>query len=135
MALKNAFIIAFLSIQLIVPLRGFIWDRFDTRGDFSWNMYADDYFCLTSYRLISSGGEERRIDFWRFFNTPARSPRVLNRAVLSQFHAWWCRELRRTTSDPLLGRVGCQLNGGPMIALITPAVDICSAPNFGVIRS
>ena len=130
---KNLFIAAYLVIQLLLPLRGCLYDKFETPGNFSWNMYSALYGCKTQYRLDTPEGETRWLQYRDYFNRPELSERVFFADVLPEYHRWLCEEFRRQGElGSLRGYVSCRLNIGPDVALADRNVDLCTAPNYGV---
>ena len=130
---KNAAIIAYLAIQLILPLRGFIWNKHETRGNFSWNMYSQTFQCRVRYRLHKTDGGVGRISHRELFNRPKRAAMVYHRDVLPAFHEFMCEEFRnRGDMEKITAKMSCSLNKGPRVDLVHRSVDICTAENFGV---
>ena len=130
---KNLFIAAYLVIQLIVPLRGCLYDKFESRGNFSWNMYSALYGCRTHYILDTKEGETRRLRHRDYFNRPELSTRVFFADVLPEYHRWLCEEFRRR-GEPgsIRGYAICPLKYGLRVSLVERSVDLCTAPNYGV---
>jgi len=129
---KNLFISAYLIIQVTLPLRGCLYDRFENDGDFSWNMYTYIYTCRVQYRLDSPDGETRWPRHEDYFNRPERSW-FIHADSLPEFHRWLCDEFRRKGElGTLRGYRNCIVNDGPEIALVDEMVDLCTAPNYGV---
>ena len=130
---KNLFIIAYLIVQLALPLRGLLYDKFKTRGNFSWNMYSMIYGCRTQYRLDTPQGETRWLRHEEYFKLPDHYMDVSFRDTLPKFHGWLCNELRRQGElGTLRGYSTCTFNLGPRTELVNPNVDLCTAPNYGV---
>jgi len=130
---KNLFIGAYLIIQLTLPLRGCLYDNFETRGNFTWNMYSTRRACSTQYRLDTPAGETRWLRYEDYFNRPEYYARVLYSDVLPKFHHWLCDEFRRQGElKTLRGYAICSLNRGPDMELVDRTVDLCTAPNYGV---
>ena len=131
-AATNAFIVAYLCVQLLVPLRGLLMDKSDTRGDFSWNMYAGRYTCLTSYMIRTPGGMPQIVDHRPYFKREKSSGKIFHRDVLPVFHAWLCDELHDAL-DParLEAWVSCRTDEEPTQALVLPGTDICAAAEHG----
>ena len=120
------FVAAWLLGQLALPLPGLLRDRTETRGNFSWNMFADGYTCNVRYAARDGAGGERVLDYDGFFRDEASSAKALHRDVLPEFHAWLCRE-KLPAGSQLRGLVSCSLNGGPWIDLVPPNTDLCRA--------
>ena len=130
---KNLFIAAYLVIQLILPLRGCLYEKFETGGNFSWNMYSRRYGCRTQYRLDTPEGETRWLSHRDYFNQPAYYRRVFYTDVLPEYHRWLCDEFRRQGElGSLRGYAICPLKYGLKVSLIERGVDLCTAPNYGV---
>lgn len=130
---KSLFIGAYLIIQLILPLRGCLYEKFETRGNFSWNMYSTRYSCWTQYRLDTPQGETRWLRLQDYFIRPEYFTRVSYRDVLPKFHRWLCDEFRRKGElGTLRGYSICALNRGPRMELVDRKVNLCTAPNYGV---
>ena len=130
---KNLFIAAYLIIQMTLPLRGCLYDKFENPGYFSWNMYTTSYECGTQYRLDTPAGETRWLRYEDYFNRPEYYTRVLYSDVLPKFHHWLCDEFRRQGElKTLRGYAICSLNRGPDMELVDRTVDLCTAPNYGV---
>ena len=121
---------AYLALQLALPLPGLLRDKHETRGDFSWNMYAHDYACSIAYTVHGADGALRALDFEAQFRNSMSSSKVLHRDVLPRFHAWLCAE-RLGPSESLRGLVSCQLDGGPWTDLVDPTADLCAAARIG----
>ena len=81
---KNLIIVAFLTIQVTLPLRGFLYDTFATSGNFTWNMYSSLSGCWTQYRLDTPQGETRWLRHKDYFKFPDYSPQVFYIDVLSE---------------------------------------------------
>jgi len=130
---KNLFIVAYLIIQLALPLRGFLYDRFESSAFFTWNMYSNLYLCQHQYRLETPEGETRWLTHEDYFNRPFISMRVFFADVLPEFHRWLCEKYRRQGElENLRGYAICSVNNGPVLKLIDRNVDLCAAPNYGV---
>jgi hypothetical protein len=129
----NAFIVAFLALQLGLPLRGLLTDKYQTRGDFSWNMYSQHYRCAVHYYQIPPGGTPRELDARSAFARPEKATHLLHRDVLPWFHAWLCREAARATGErvELRAHVECKLNDEPPAVLVDRSVDLCAAAGPG----
>jgi len=130
---KNLFIAAFLIIQVTLPLRGYLYDRFETRGNFSWNMYSSTYKCSSLYRLDTPEGEILWPRYQDYFNLQILFTRVFHADYLPEFHRWLCDHFRSQGQlGSLRGYATCFLNNGPPVELVDRTVDICTASNFGV---
>ena len=120
----------YLAFQLLLPLPGLVRDKLATRGDFSWNMYADTYTCSVLYTVHESDGRIRTVDYDAQFRNEIFSTKILHRDTLPSFHRWLCREL--APGQELWGLVSCRLNDGAWIDLVRPATDLCSPAGRGV---
>jgi hypothetical protein len=130
----NAFLGAFLAIQLLLPIRGFVRSNLDDPNMFTWNMYATTHFVRVRYEAVTPGASPVLVDYKSHFNNRSRAPLAIHRDTLPRFHAYLCRELKR--KDPrvrLYGDVKAQLNGGPWVTLVRPGVELCGAPDHGVV--
>lgn len=131
--MRNLLVVAFLAVQLLLPLRGVLWSDHDTQADFSWNMYTRLYECRADYRLVDGQQRTQKMDIPRFFRAPDRYMTVYRRDTLPRFHAWLCEEHRkRGEPGNIVATVRCSANQGPYVALVRPVHDICSAPDYGV---
>jgi hypothetical protein len=129
----DAFLVAFLAVQVLLPVRGFVQDKRQTRGNFTWNMYSKDYDCTVEYDLVRPDGTSESIRLGRFFNRRSHVNRVYHRRMLPEFHRWLCDHFREEQAlGEIHGRLDCSLNGGPETPLVQPGVDICTAPDHGV---
>ncbi len=124
------FVAVYLAFQLLLPLPGLVRDKLATRGNFSWNMYADTYTCSVLYTVHELDGRIRTVDYDAQFRNEVSSTRILHRDTLPSFHRWLCREL--APGEELWGLVSCRLNDGPWIDLVRPAADLCSPAERGV---
>ena len=130
---KNLFIVVFLIIQVTLPLRGCLYEKFETRGNFTWNMYSTLYSCETQYRLDTPQGEIRWLRLQDYFIRPERFTEVSHSDVLPKFHRWLCDEFSREGElGTLRGYSLCSLNRGPRMELVDRNVNLCTAPNYGV---
>ncbi len=131
---KNLFIVAYLIIQLFLPLPGILYDKFETRGHFSWNMYSVRYSCRTQYRLDTPAGKTHWPRHEDYFNLPELSTRVFFGDVLPEFHRWLCDKFRRQGKlGSLRGYAICILNNRLKAELVDRGVmDLCTAQNYGV---
>ena len=128
--LTQFFIMAYLAVQLLVPLRGLVQDKFETRGNFSWNMYSRRYSCGTAYTLHADG-VVRSIDLALYLR--GQTPKAFHRDTLPRFHAWLCDELDAQRGTRLIGAVAfCRIDDGPRVDLVRPGIDICVADDYGV---
>ncbi len=111
----------------------FFYERFETRGNYSWNMYSRNYICWSQYRLDTPEGETHWPVNDDHFNREASSSHAFYGDFLPEYHRWLCDKFRREGKlGSLRGYVNCSLNGGPRRELVDRGVDICSAPNYDV---
>ena len=130
---KNLLILAYLGIQLFLPLRAFFHDKLETRGDFSWNMCSQRYQCQAVYSLTTPDGKTHPMHHKKAFRRSDRSHGVLHRDRLPAFHAWLCDEAHRNGAlGSIYATVRCSVNIERGMDLIEPDVDLCTAPNYGV---
>jgi hypothetical protein len=130
----TAFLVAWLGLQLLLPIRGFLYDKLETRGNFSWNMYSRRYSCHAEYALRRPDGTEIPVDPDDFFRRSGPG-KTYHRDVLPVFHAWLCETMReRGDAGTLLGEVACSRDNGPYRELVAENTRICEAPNFGVLE-
>ena len=131
---KNIFIVAFFAVQLFMALPGFLYNQYEERGRFSWNMYSFLYHCKIRYELVISEGERTTINHREFLNNRTRSFEFLHRDDLPKFNAFVCdATLPRNNVEAIHASVACRLNHRPAVQFITRGVDICAAPNYGVV--
>lgn len=131
--LTNILIIAFLAVQLLLPLRGFIHNPFETRARFSWNMYAKKHEVKVFYYYLTPRGDRVPINYKTHFNNPARATLVHHRDTLPEFHAYLCDVIKQLDQrNQLFGEVISRVNEGEEVELVTHRLDLCSAPNYGV---
>jgi hypothetical protein len=124
----------YLAVQLALPVRGFLYDKLTTRGNFTWNMYSKLYECQAAYIATLPGGETVEIDYRRFFKRPDRAQVVFHADVLPRFHEHMCRVLREDDEvERIDGICLCSIHDGTFFDLVERDVDICSAPDHGVI--
>ncbi len=128
----NLFLLGFLAIQLALPLRGLVRDRVQSRGDFSWNMYASRYQCRIGYLRVDRDGSATPVDYKEHFRRKRVAMRVFHREDLPTFHDYLCRTL---SEDPSFWRLGgtvtCQVNEGAMNTLLPENSEVCSAGTYG----
>lgn len=125
------FIVGFLALQLLLPLPGLLRDKRDSRGNFSWNMYADTYTCSVLYVVREEGGMIRSLDHRAYFRDGDPTS-IFHRDALPAFHAWICESIETRGAGHVEALVTCSANGGPWIDLVEPAAAICTADNHGV---
>ena len=131
----NIFLIVFLGVQVLLPLRGFVSSKFETRGNFTWNMYASIYSCSTGYTLVRSSGQMVEIDVRKKFRRSSQLGKISHLDVLPVFHAWLCSDLeRRGERGRLFGTMSCRLNDGTPRQLVSEKVNLCGDENYGVLK-
>lgn len=131
-AIIQAFIIGFLGFQLALPVRGLVFDKRHSRGNFTWNMYSQSRTCSVDYRLVQRDGTMRELNYRDFFVRKSRASHVLFPDTLPHFHEWLCRTTQGQRAA-IHARVSCSLNGSPRFELTDPAQDICTEPDWGVL--
>lgn len=130
----NPLIAGYLVIQVLYPIRGFIADRFDTWGRFTWNMYASSYKCRARYQVVDDSGATRPVDIRPYLTRGiSLGANTYHRDALPVFHKFLCAELARAnTGGRLSARCECTVNDGETQSLIVDTGDICRAANYGV---
>jgi hypothetical protein len=130
---SNLLIAGFILFQVLYPIRGVVEDKFDTWGNFTWNMYSQTYECRTRYRLMEQSGVQQDLDLKQYFVIPAKIGQVLNRENLPVLHQFLCEQLvREGKPGRILGRVSCTKNKVETEALVRENEDICTASNHAV---
>ena len=130
----NLLIVGFLLFQLIYPIRGLVKNKFDTWGEFTWNMYSQTYVCTTRYQLADRSGARHEVNLRPYFAVPDKIGRVFNRQDLPTFHKFLCEELAREgRQGQILARVSCTKNQVQTERLVRENEDICTAPNHAVV--
>ena len=130
---KNAFLAVYLGVQIALPLRGFVYEPYDDRAQFSWNMYSRRYSCEVAYAGVRPEGGLFRIHHKELFNKPFFASRVYTRSQLPGFHAWLCDEAdRRYELTGIIASGTCRWNYNDWVELIRPNVNICSDPDHAV---
>lgn len=126
-ALRNVLVGIYLLVQAILPLNGFLHDKLETRGDFSWNMYAQMYSCSRRYVLVTPDGRGQLLDLADFFATDIGSTRVCHEDRLQAFHDWLCEDLaRQGRAGVLKAGIEGTLNGAEPVPLIERYTDLCT---------
>lgn len=131
---RDGLVIAYLAVQLALPVRGLFLDKLETRGNFSWNMYSQRYECDARYFQLMSDGRSVRINADALVRG-GRLGSVCHRDRLPRFHAWLCREARRR--DPgstVRGGVRASHNLGAFRRMVDTATDICADDSYGIRR-
>ncbi len=126
----NVLIAGFLLVQLALPLRGLLLDKYQTRGDFSWNMYSQHYRCSVRYEQLLPDGTAHELDVRAAFPRRDKASHVVHRDTLPRFHTWLCREAELRTAGRgarLRARVACRLNERPEALLVDPGRELCPA--------
>ena len=130
---SNIVIIGFLVFQVFLPIRGLVRDKFDTWGEFSWNMYSQTYECRARYRVVDQSGTQRDLNLQQYFALPGKVGRVFNRQDLPRFHEFLCQQIAREgTPGRILARVSCTRNKVQTESLVRESEDICTAANHAV---
>ena len=132
---RNAFVIAYLAVQLTLPLRGFLREKLETRGNFSWNMYSQRYTCEARYVLMTPTGRGLWIDHREYSRVPDQISTVFRADWLPIFNDWLCEELHQ--QDQLgerRARVRCRHDFGPRVELVEPYREVCSISEQGVLE-
>lgn len=126
LALRNLAVAAYLAVQLLLPLNGLLHDKTETRGDFSWNMYSQDYSCSRRYVLLTPDGRGELLDLDAYFATDIGSQRVCHADRLGRFHDWLCAELeQRGRAGVLKAGIEARLNYGDDVTLLERYADLC----------
>ena len=135
-ARQNLFIGVYLVVQLLLPMRGILQDKYDTRGSFSWNMYSQNYKCKIDFQLVDLRGRESTIPYHETLNRPNSAIKLAHRDNLRRYNAWLCDEMRAYDDDfaGVYAKADCSLNGGPRVDLTRRGIDVCSAPGYGVLE-
>jgi hypothetical protein len=132
--IKNLFIVLFFGVQLGLAMPGLLYDRYETDGRFSWNMYSAHYQCRVKYDLIGPDGTGTPINYARYFNRPERMVLILNRSDLPAFNKYLCAVFpRRPPSESIHASVQCTLYNRQPVEFIDHDTDICAALNYGVL--
>jgi hypothetical protein len=130
---KNVFLVAFFALQLAAAVPGFVYDKHETRGNFSWNMYSTSHECSGKYALVLESGKLVPIEYENAFNRPQRAHIVFHRDTLPEFHRYLCDELvYKGGGKRIHGQVECKIDKGRRIVLVERSVDVCTAPGWGV---
>ena len=126
-------IAGYVVFQVLYPIRGLVEDKFDTWGEFTWNMYSQTYECRTRYRLVAQSGAQQDLNLQQYFTIGNKVGRVLNRQDLPVLHAFLCEQMAREGKPgQILGRVSCTRNKVETETLVRENVDICTAANHAV---
>ena len=126
-------IAGFVSFQLLYPIRGLVQDKFDTWGEYTWNMYSQTYECRTRYRLMEQSGVQQDLNLRSYFVLPDKVGRVLNRQDLPVLHKFLCEQMaREERPGRILARVSCTKNKVETESLVRENEDVCTAPNRAV---
>ena len=130
---KNLFIIIYLIIQVTLPLRGFLYERIENRGNFSWNMYTYFYRFQVQYRLDTPQGETHWLAINDYFKRKGSPGTAFIGEFLPKFHRWLCDKFRSEGKlGSLRGYVHGSVNGGTTWDVVDRNVDLCTAPNYGI---
>ncbi len=129
----NLLIAGFILFQVLYPIRGLVEDKFETWGNFTWNMYSQTYECRTRYRLVAQSGTEQDLDLKQYFVIPVKIGQILNRTDLPVLHKFLCERMAREGKPGrILARVSCTKNKVETEALVRETEDICTAANHAV---
>ncbi len=130
---RNLLIAGYVTFQVLYPIRGLVEDKFDTFGEFTWNMYSQTYRCTTRYAVVDSSGSQPITDFRKYFNSPSEVSRVFHRDALPRFHKFLCAQLAAEGGrSQLRGFVECTKNDAESEILVGDIANICAAPNYAV---
>ena len=123
-------------VQLVLPIKGLVTSRIDSRSHYSWNMYSRNYGCEVGYQLITPDGQIEMLDYRQYLARPSRASMLFHRDVLPAFHEGLCSQLRdEGRLKTLRGSVACRNDQrGVPTELIEANGNICEADNFGVGR-
>lgn len=131
---SHFFVVAYVALQLALPLRGCLVEKTQARGDFSWNMYAEYSVTSALYLLTPPNASATQLDPAQYFNRRSAVQKIFFPDRLPAFHAWLCERLR---AEGRLGRLSAEISvQAPPQAprkLALPTMDLCTAPNYGVI--
>lgn len=130
----QAAVVGYLAIQVLLPLRGLVGDRFAEPRDFTWNMYSFRSRCEGRYELTEPSGQRARLDPSTFFHDPYGAALTFQRLRLPAFHRYLCDGFREAGRlQRLEGAMRCEYPGGRQVVMVRPDADLCSAPNYGVL--
>jgi hypothetical protein len=130
--IRSLAVLGWVLVQLLLPARGLLSSKFDSRGNFSWNMYADVYGCHVLYSLTDATGRTIALPLQQYFNRPDQLHMILHGDVLPRFNEWLCAELQREgKTGRVRAEVRCRLNDAEERALVDE-LDVCAAPGTGV---
>ncbi len=131
---KNLYVLAYLSLQLLLPLRGCFYDKLETRADFSWNMYSQLYNCQARYILTTPDGISRPMPYHKAFYRWDRVKMIFHRDRLPHFHAWLCDNAQQNgVLGNIRAAVRCSVSTDErLVDLVESGVDLCTASNYGV---
>lgn len=127
--LLHGAIVAYLAIQIALPVRGLLVERLDDRGAFSWNMFSYRRECIAGFARRTPDGLEA-VDPRRWLKKGRRRAQLWHRNVLPHWNEFLCEQL---PGERLEAYVACRIDDGPLRPLIRPGTAICEAPNFGVV--
>lgn len=129
----NLFILTYLALQLTLPLRGYLREKLETRGNFSWNMYSQQYSCDARYVLLTPDGRGLMVEPEDYARRPDRIGTVFRRDWLPVFNDWLCGQLREEAKyGNLEARVRCRHDFRPRVDLLEPYTLICTISEEGV---
>ena len=125
----NVFLLAYLALQLTLPMRGCRHDAIETRGNFSWNMYSRVYTCNYDYEWVSRYGQVKPIDIRKYFNRSRGATKIMHADTLPMFHAWLCNKMRdEHPQDAVRAFVSVREDDRPSRTLVARGTWICSDP-------
>jgi len=131
----NLLIAGYVAFQGLYPIRGLVQQKFDTIGDFTWNMYSQTYTCTRRYSFVDASGAHPVPDFGGFFRRPEKLPRAFHRDILPIFHKFLCDQIAaQGKSGRLTGFLECTRNKAESEVLVNTDGKICTAPNYGVTK-
>lgn len=130
---SSLLIAGFLLLQVLLPIRGLAKDKFDTWGEFSWNMYSQTYQCRTRYQLVDRSGATQELDLRPYFVDPGLIGHVFNRQHLPVLHRFLCAQMAREgRPGRILARVSCTRNKVKSESLVREGEDVCTSANNSV---
>jgi len=126
--LASAAIASWLAVQIALPVRGLLLDAYQTRGRFSWNMYAHRYPCEAGYRYDTADGRRIAVNPARALRLPERIAMLYREDSLAALHEHLCATLaRREGPGRLRGSVRCTLDHREPRVFLRPEADPCAS--------
>lgn len=89
-SVRNAFVLGWLAVQVGLPVRAFFRERFESRNEFSWNMYSQDYSCEYRYLLLDRFGRPQVVKLEDHLHRPERQYMLFHRETLPRLHEYLC---------------------------------------------